>query len=83
MIIINWNCRGLGNPRVVLALGELVRSRQPDILSLWETLVHADKIEVKDTISNNLDHHRRTQTTFNGENTVNYIPLESMDLVLR
>ena len=33
-------------------------------------------------ISTNLDHHGRTQITFNGENTVNYIPLESMDLVL-
>ena len=32
-------------------------------------------IFVLDTISNNLDHHGRTQTTFNGENTVNYIPL--------
>ena len=36
---------GPHNPRVVCALGELVRSRQPDILFLCQNLVHADKIE--------------------------------------
>ena len=45
MIIISWNCRGLGNPRSVRALGEFIHSRQPDIIFLCETLVHADKIE--------------------------------------
>ena len=45
MIIISWNCWGIGNPRAVHALGELVRSHQSHLLFLCETLVHADKIE--------------------------------------
>ena len=45
MIIISWNCRGLGNPRSVRELGDLIHSHHPDIIFLCETLIHADKIE--------------------------------------
>ena len=37
MIALNWNCRGLGNRRVVEVLTELVRKKAPTILFLMET----------------------------------------------
>ena len=37
MIIISWNCRGLGNQRVVDVLTVLVRKKGPTILFLMET----------------------------------------------
>ena len=37
MIIINWNCQGLGNQRAVEVLTKLVRSKGPTILFLMET----------------------------------------------
>lgn len=45
MTILSWNCRGLGNPRAVLVLRELIRTHTPDIIFLFETLVHAQKLE--------------------------------------
>lgn len=45
MIGVSWNCRGLGNPRAVLVLKDLVRSRRPDFIFLIETLVHSNKME--------------------------------------
>nr|DAD30368.1 TPA_asm: hypothetical protein HUJ06_009219 [Nelumbo nucifera] len=45
MICLNWNYRGLGNPRAVRTLRELIRSRKPDAIFLIETLVHVNKIE--------------------------------------
>ena len=39
MIVINWNCRGLSNPRVVPVLLELIHTSRPDVLFLFETLV--------------------------------------------
>ena len=45
MIVISWNCQGLGDPRAVRALGEIIHSRHPDVVFPCETLVHADKIE--------------------------------------
>nr|DAD49162.1 TPA_asm: hypothetical protein HUJ06_019099 [Nelumbo nucifera] len=40
MICLSWNCRGLGNPRAVHALRELIHSYKPDVIFLIETLVH-------------------------------------------
>ena len=45
MIVISWNCQGLGDPRAVQVLGEIIHSRHPDVVFLCETLVLADKIE--------------------------------------
>nr|DAD34711.1 TPA_asm: hypothetical protein HUJ06_005351 [Nelumbo nucifera] len=45
MICLCWNCQGLGNPRAVRALRELIHSRKPDVIFLIETLVHVNKIE--------------------------------------
>ncbi|RVW81652.1 Transposon TX1 uncharacterized 149 kDa protein [Vitis vinifera] len=45
MIGISWNCRGLGNPRTVLALCEINKSRKPDFIFLIETLVHSTQVE--------------------------------------
>ena len=35
MRAISWNCRGLGNPRSVRALHDLVRCWNPKLSSLW------------------------------------------------
>ncbi|CAN1729936.1 LINE-1 reverse transcriptase homolog [Linum perenne] len=45
MIIISWNCRGLGQPRAVRALSELVKVHRPDVIFLSETLVQKQKME--------------------------------------
>lgn len=45
MKILSWNCRGLGNSRAVRALGDLVKSRKPNILFLIETLSTSDRIK--------------------------------------
>lgn len=37
IIIISWNCQGLGNQRAVDVLTNLVRSKAPTILFLMET----------------------------------------------
>lgn len=40
-----WNCRGVGNPRTVRVLSDLVKSLNPDFLFLSETISKADKVE--------------------------------------
>lgn len=45
MIILSWNCRGMGHPSAVPSLRDLVRSHKPDVMFLCETLCHANKIE--------------------------------------
>ena len=45
MIGISWNCRGLGNPRTILALCEIKKCRKPDFIFLIETLVHSVQVE--------------------------------------
>lgn len=45
MILLGWNCRGLGQPRTVRVLKEMLKSHKPDILFLSETLVEGNKIE--------------------------------------
>lgn len=45
MEIIRWNCRGLGNPRAVRALGDLIKSQKPNMVFLIETLSEEDRIK--------------------------------------
>ncbi|KAL8526940.1 hypothetical protein ACS0TY_015983 [Phlomoides rotata] len=45
MILLSWNCGGLGNPATIPALCELVRARRPSLVFLSETLCAASKIE--------------------------------------
>jgi endonuclease/exonuclease/phosphatase family metal-dependent hydrolase len=45
MIILSWNCRGLGGPSAIPNLRKLAREHKPDILFLSETLSHARNIE--------------------------------------
>ncbi|XP_074374615.1 uncharacterized protein LOC141715026 [Apium graveolens] len=45
MNCLGWNCRGLGNPRTVRVLGDLVRDRKPDVLFLSETISTSNIIE--------------------------------------
>ena len=37
IIILSWNCRGLGNRQAVEVLADLVRRKAPTILFLMET----------------------------------------------
>lgn len=45
MSFISWNCRGVGNPRTVRALHDLLKDRNPNFLFLVETISFASKIE--------------------------------------
>ncbi|CAJ2637965.1 unnamed protein product [Trifolium pratense] len=45
MIILSWNCRGLGGPSAIPNLRKLAREHKPDILFLSETLSHARHLE--------------------------------------
>lgn len=45
MNLLSWNCRGLGNPRTVRALGDLLRTRKPNFLFLSETISISSRIE--------------------------------------
>ncbi|GAU29062.1 hypothetical protein TSUD_278180, partial [Trifolium subterraneum] len=45
MIILSWNCRGLGGPSAIPNLKKLARGYKPDILFLSETLSHNRHIE--------------------------------------
>ena len=44
MIIISWNCRGLGNQRAVNALTYLVEEKAPKVLFLMETKQTVDEM---------------------------------------
>ncbi|XP_074363910.1 uncharacterized protein LOC141704586 [Apium graveolens] len=46
MILLSWNCRGLGTPRTVRVLKEMTKSHRPNFLFLSETLVEGNKVEV-------------------------------------
>lgn len=39
MIILVWNCHGVGQPSAVQALRELTRSHRPGVVFLYETKV--------------------------------------------
>lgn len=45
MNILSWNCWGLGKPRTVRALSDLVRDRRPEVLFLMETISEKRRIE--------------------------------------
>ena len=37
MILLVWNCHGLGNPRTVKELGEYIGAKDPTVVFLAET----------------------------------------------
>lgn len=45
MSCLSWNCRGLGSPRTVRVLKDLLRVHKPVFVFLMETLSFANKIE--------------------------------------
>lgn len=45
MSLLGWNCRGVGKPRTVRVLKEMLKSLKPDLLFLSETLAESNKIE--------------------------------------
>lgn len=45
MNCLSWNCRGLGSPRTVRALRDLVKEVKPSFIFLMETISFASKIE--------------------------------------
>jgi exonuclease III len=45
MILLSWNCQGLGNPWTVQDLCLMVREKKPDILFLMETKCRKEKME--------------------------------------
>jgi exonuclease III len=45
MSILSWNCRGLGNPRAVRDLCQLVREKKPKLVFIVETKMHHHRLE--------------------------------------
>ncbi|KAG5012202.1 hypothetical protein JHK86_024463 [Glycine max] len=45
VIILSWNCRGLGILHAVPILRDLVWSHKLNVMFLSKTLVHANKVE--------------------------------------
>ncbi|CAN1848530.1 hypothetical protein LINPERHAP1_LOCUS38966 [Linum perenne] len=45
MIVLCWNCRGLGQPQEVRVVDELVRAHRPDVVILIETLCSKQRIK--------------------------------------
>ncbi|XP_074361982.1 uncharacterized protein LOC141702184 [Apium graveolens] len=45
MSVLVWNCRGMGNPRAVRFLKEIIQKHRPSLVFLSETLVRRNKIE--------------------------------------
>lgn len=45
IIVLNWNCRGLGQAAIVPTVCELIRARRPDIIFLFETLSFDVRLE--------------------------------------
>ncbi|XP_060965524.1 uncharacterized protein LOC133034451 [Cannabis sativa] len=46
MSLLSWNCRGLGNPRIVQFLKEIVFQKKPNVVFLCETICKTDKINI-------------------------------------
>jgi exonuclease III len=45
MSILSWNCRGLGNPRAVRDLRQLVREKKPKLVFIVETKMHHHRLD--------------------------------------
>jgi hypothetical protein len=45
MSLISWNCRGLGNPRTVRDLSQMVKEKMPSFLFLIETISSKKRME--------------------------------------
>ena len=45
MIALGWNCRGLGSPRSVRALGEVIQWWDPNVVFLMETKIKKNAME--------------------------------------
>ena len=45
MSILCWNCRGLGNPRVIQFLKDIIGQKKPNIVFLCETLCKKERVE--------------------------------------
>jgi exonuclease III len=45
MSLISWNCRGLGNPRTVRDLDQMVKEKKPSFLFLMETISDKRRME--------------------------------------
>jgi ribonuclease HI len=45
MILLSWNCRGLGNPRAVRDLCQMAKEKRPEVVFLMETRCRNTKIE--------------------------------------
>jgi hypothetical protein len=46
MIILSWNCRGLGNPRTVQDFCQMVKEKRPNLVFLMETKLRKQKLEI-------------------------------------
>ena len=46
MSLLSWNCRGLGNLRIVNALAKVVHKEEPIIVFLMETKLKKDWIDL-------------------------------------
>lgn len=44
MSLLSWNCGGLGSSRAVRVLRDILKSHQPDLVFLSETLLIGNKI---------------------------------------
>jgi exonuclease III len=45
MIILSWNCRGLGNFRTIHDLRRMVKEKKPNLVFLMETKLQKSKME--------------------------------------
>jgi hypothetical protein len=45
MKILRWNCRGLGNPRIVRELRQLVKNKRPEVVFIMETKMLSTKLD--------------------------------------
>ncbi|XP_059436727.1 uncharacterized protein LOC132169767 [Corylus avellana] len=45
MSLVSWNCRGLGNPRTVCDLDQMVKEKKPSFLFLMETISNKKRME--------------------------------------
>jgi exonuclease III len=46
MSFLSWNCRGLGNPRAVRDLHQLVKEKRPNLVFLMETKLHNKNVDL-------------------------------------